>query len=95
MKRIYGAWYGTRQLSASEVDLFARLRATGDELIAALKDVENHVTEQHTHAQSTEDVPEMERLTRAEPFKWIESAQLSLETSLMYAARAIAQPTRD
>lgn len=93
MKRVFAAILGHRELTTVEVNLIAQLRKQANELGDLIRQVENHVSEQHEHAQASEDVDEMERLTNAEPFKWLESAKTSIQTGVMHAARALAQPT--
>jgi septal ring factor EnvC (AmiA/AmiB activator) len=75
------------------LELVTELRAKAAELRDVLARVELHISEQHEHAQTTEDLEEMQRLTNAEPFKWFESAKTHLQTGVMHAFRAVEQPT--
>jgi len=74
-------------------ELCAIVAAKAEELGALLASIEQHVSDQHIHAQACEDFVEMERLDAAAPFDWIAQARMSLRSGLMFAERAVQQPT--
>jgi hypothetical protein len=84
---------GYRDLSQSEVDLMNEIKAAGEKLGALLERVGAHVDEQFAKAKSTDDLAEMERLTKASPMRWHEDAERALQTGIMFAVRAVAQPS--
>lgn len=84
---------GYRELSQIEIDLMNDIKRKGEELKELLSRVGQHVEDQHAHAQSTKDITEMERLTEADPLRWHADAKHSLQSGIMMAVRAVAQPT--
>lgn len=94
MKTVCAAVLGDRELTTAEVELITQLRSKANEIGELLAQFEHHVTEQHEYAQTARDIEEMERLSSAEPFKWLDSAKQSLQVGIMHAARALAQPTQ-
>lgn len=84
---------GYRDLIQGEIDLINAIKAKGEELRELIDQVQTHVDDQYIHARTTGDVTEMERLQDADPARWHVDAKHSLQCGIMYAVRAIAQPT--
>lgn len=83
----------SRQQPKTEADLIDVVRAKAAELRELLQRIELHVDDQHLHAKSTSDIDEMQRLQDADPYRWIADAKHSLQSGIMFAERALAQPT--
>ena len=75
------------------LELVSEIRGKAAELRDVLARIELHISEQHQHAQATDDVEEMQRLHDAEPFHWFDAAKTNLQTGVMCALRAVEQPT--
>ena len=73
-------------------DLSGMVAAVSQQLRDLLREIETHVDEQHQHAKASMDVDEMQRLTDADPFRWLADARHSLQAGMMFAERAISQP---
>lgn len=74
-------------------DFTERLRKKAMELRELLQEIEGHVDDQHQHAKASSDIDEMQRLTDADPYRWIADAKHALSTGIMFAERAVTQPT--
>lgn len=72
--------------------LLEQIAQSGEALRELLREVELHLDAQHQHAQACEDFAEMERLTAAAPYRWLEDAERFLRSGMMWAARAVEQP---
>lgn len=70
------------------------LRTKAGELRELLQQIELHINEQHAHATATGDIDEMQRLQDSDPYRWLSDAKHSLQAGLMFAERAVAQPTQ-
>jgi hypothetical protein len=77
----------------TQTDLRALVRARAAELRELLQHIELHIDDQHQHAKAASDVDEMQRLQDADPYRWLADAKHSLQSGLMFAERAISQPT--
>ena len=89
---------GYRELTQNEIDLMNEVKALGSQMQAVFQKVKQHIENQkQTVAQRIEGAEaqwaEGSRLNAAEPEKWINLASDSGQTVLMYAMRAIGQPT--
>lgn len=84
---------GYRELSQQEIDLMNEIKLQGEKLRELLQRVGQHVDDQHAHAKAVGDMAEMERLTASAPLRWHEDAERTLQTGIMFAVRAVAQPT--
>ena len=87
---------GYRDLSQHEIDLMNAIKAKGEELGALLNQVDTHLELQRLAAeqQANEGKPnERTRLGGAQPYRWLAIARTDLQTGIMAAVRAIAQPT--
>jgi hypothetical protein len=69
------------------------LKAKGAEMRDLLQRIEMQLDDQHSHAKETSDVDEMQRLQDADPYRWLADAKHSIQSGLMFGARAISQPT--
>lgn len=76
----------------SNGDLIEDVRAKAAELRELLQRIELHVDEQHSHARDAADIDEMQRLQDADPYRWLADAKHSLQSGVMFAERAVAQP---
>lgn len=87
----------SRNKAGSPVEVDSDLSDVARELAGGLREllqrIELHIDDQHQHATATQDVEEMQRLTDADPYRWLADAKHSLQTGMMFAERAIAQPT--
>lgn len=88
---------GYRELTQAEIDLMNEIKAVGPVLEALFKKVKAHVAEQRKcaeHLAEHENNPaELERMNAANPEMWADWASGTTQTALMYATRAVAQPT--
>jgi Na+/phosphate symporter len=69
-----------------------RARELANQLSELMQYAQTHVEEQHAHAQGCRDIEEMQRLTDADPFRWLDDAKRSLQQGLMFLDRAMSQP---
>lgn len=81
------------QYSDTSVQFSDSLRTKAGELRELLQQIELHLNEQHAHASATRDIGEMQRLQEADPYRWLADAKHSLQAGLMFAERAVTQPT--
>ncbi|MEX3972242.1 Acb2/Tad1 domain-containing protein [Paraburkholderia caribensis] len=87
---------GYLELSQEEIDLMNRVKAEGVRLQALVVDLKQHVTNQYTAASGMDRVDQEEehaRLLTANPYAWINLAEMELQTALMKLTRSVAQPT--
>jgi len=87
----YAALVDLVQNESSNLRTMLRMRAA--ELRELLQRIELHIDDQHQHAKATSDVDEMQRLTDADPYRWLADAKHSLQSGVMFADRALSQPT--
>lgn len=85
---------GYRELDQEEIDLMNEIKALGPQVENVLKKVEEHVANQR-HAiaggSPTASVDE-QRMDNATPERFLALAKTDIQTGLMYATRAVAQP---
>jgi hypothetical protein len=87
---------GYRDLSQHEIDLMNAIKAKGEELGALLNQLDTHLELQKLAAEqdAKDGKPnERTRLGCAQPYRWLAIARTDLQTGIMAAVRAIAQPT--
>ena len=90
---------GYRDLTQQEIDLMNDIKAKGEELGALLDKLSTHVEMQRSEAiRAGSGKPgdingELQRIDRAQPGRWLSIARTDLQTGIMAAVRAIAQPT--
>lgn len=95
---------GYRELSQAEIDLMNEIKALGPQVEAVMLKVKAHIKAQRTRLDPDGDEAistqmekfiqeEKERLDAADPEKWVGWASDTMQTALMYATRAVAQPT--
>lgn len=79
---------GYRELDQTEIDLMNKVKALGPLIEHVLSQIEAHVADQK---QSETDTGH-QRMTNATPQRFLALAKTDLQTGLMYATRAVAQP---
>lgn len=91
---------GYRELTQAEIDLMNEIKALGAAIEPVMRKVRAHIDAQYARLQSSDDEPmaqemkdELQRLSDADPIKWINWASDGMQANLMYATRAVAQPT--
>ena len=87
---------GYRDLSQHEIDLMNAIKAKGEEFGALLNQLDTHLELQRLEAQKQRDdgkPNENTRLGSAQPYRWLAIARTDLQTGIMAAVRAVAQPT--
>lgn len=87
---------GYRELSEAEIALMNRVKETGVALESLIADLRAHAAEQYAKldAMSGEDRDaELQRLLKADPYRWIYAAEGELQTAMMKLTRSVAQPT--
>jgi hypothetical protein len=90
---------GYRDLSQHEIDLMNAIKAKGEELDALLNQARTHLEIQRSEAIKAGSVQpgdinsELQRIDRAQPVRWLSIARTDLQTGIMAAVRAVAQPT--
>lgn len=87
---------GYRDLSQDDIDLMNRLKEKGEELRALLDETSTRLEGQCEYAdvlQGQGDRSERDRQDEAQPFRWLAIARTDLQTGIMAAVRAIAQPS--
>ncbi len=87
---------GYRELTQHEIDLMNKVKCVGLQLTELVDEVRLHVESQKESAvayaaEGEED--ENDRLIAAEPEKWLDTGESSLQMGLMFLTRAVAQPT--
>lgn len=80
---------GYRELNQEEIDLMNRYKEIGEQLESLFEETEKHLGNQ-AQRSSPEDYA---RICLAEPNKWLAGGKEDIQTGLMKAVRAIAQPT--
>lgn len=78
--------------NGAAVCLSDMLLARAAELRELLQQIELQIDEQHEHAKASEDIDEMQRLTDADPYRWLADAKHAMQSGLMFAERATCQP---
>lgn len=84
---------GYRELNQTEINLMNEIKALGPQIEAVIHKVLLHVEAQRKIASQTGDQEVMDRLSDATPERFLALAKTDFQTALMYATRAVAQPT--
>lgn len=87
---------GYRELSQEEIDLMNEIKAAGEALRPLLNKIKAHVAAQRYAATvdaEQGDSYEKDRMDAADPEMWADWAYCTAQNALMYATRAVAQPT--
>lgn len=94
---------GYRELTQTEIDLMNKIKALGPQIEDVLEEMRNHVESQRQLAADLlkMDAPDskkfgaeiQQRLQDATPERFLALAKTDFQTALMYATRAVAQPT--
>lgn len=84
---------GYRDLSQAEIDLMNEVKAKGEELRALVKKIRETIVPQA--AQIADSGPDSSLIEHEadHPEYWLRHADGTFRTALMFATRAIAQPT--
>lgn len=95
--------HGDRELTQAEIDLMNEIKELGTQIEPVMKKIRAHIDRQYQEmkeaqvsgdpAQIEKADAEMARLLDADPYKWINWASDSIQSNLMLATRAVAQPT--
>ena len=80
---------GYRELTQTEIDLMNQVKALGVQIEDVLLQVDNHIRSQRGVSKP---VAETNRMNNATPERFLALAKTELQTGLMYATRAVAQP---
>ncbi|WEI18177.1 hypothetical protein PY247_18190 [Acinetobacter proteolyticus] len=84
---------GYRDLTQPEVDLLNEIKTQGENLQVLAEKIANHVHQQFQTAFDNSDAGEDQRLTKAQPDRWINTGVTQLQQGLMALTRAVGQPT--
>lgn len=87
---------GYRELSQEEIDLMNEVKALGPKIEEVLMKLGTHISEQRNSCKEStinedEDLVSG-RMNNATPERFLALAKTELQTGLMYATRAVAQP---
>lgn len=77
---------GYRELNQKEIDLMNMVKALGPQIELVLRAIGEHLLEQE------KDNSNHARIDNATPERFLALAKTDLQTGLMYATRAVAQP---
>jgi hypothetical protein len=84
---------GYRELCQEEIDLMNKVKALGVGIESVLIEVSNHIKAQRDGVYKAGGIPLVEaRMDNATPERFLALAKTDLQTALMYATRAVAQP---
>lgn len=81
---------GYRELSQEEIDLMNEIKALGPKIEDVLIKVGKHIEKQNSEGESDEAVAL--RLHQSTAYRFLALSKTELQTGLMYATRAVAQP---
>lgn len=89
---------GYRDLSQAEIDLMNAIKSKAEEVKVLIVLVQEHLNEQDNAAYTassdfSEYTPEQQRLLEAEAYKWLGTAEETLQVGFMKLVRSVAQPT--
>lgn len=82
-----------RQNAQHGGELLRRINAMRAELGELLQEIELHIDDQHQHAKESGDIDEQQRLQECDAYRWHADAKHSLQAGVMFAERAVKQPT--
>jgi len=81
---------GYRELDQEEIDLMNEIKALGPQIEGVLVKVDAHICK--LNKQSTMDEALQLRLHQSTAYRFLDLAKTEMQTGLMYATRAVAQP---
>ncbi|MCU4306221.1 hypothetical protein KTH06_10305 [Acinetobacter ursingii] len=84
---------GYRQLSQVETDLINEIKAQGEAIESLTNKLRDHICDQFQTSFDNDDGDEDQRLTKAQPDKWLNAGITNIQQGLMALTRAVAQPT--
>lgn len=85
---------GYRELDQVEIDIMNEVKALGPAIEGVLNKIANHIDNerQSTGGDGCDDETARKRMENATPERFLAMAKTELQTGLMYATRAVAQP---
>ena len=84
---------GYRELSKEEIALMNEVKALGVQIENVLLTVGNHILAQRDASRIQGGVPSVDaRMNNATPERFLATAKTQIQTGLMLATRAVAQP---
>jgi len=81
---------GYRELNQEEIDLMNDVKALGPEIEGVLLKIQGHIEALNEISKTDETVAL--RLENSTAYRFLAMAKTDLQTGLMYATRAVAQP---
>jgi len=81
---------GYRELDKTEIDLMNEVKALGPEIEGVLIKINEHIS--NLNEASKDDEALQCRLHQSTAYRFLAMAKTELQTGLMYATRAVAQP---
>ena len=81
---------GYRELDQEEIDLMNEIKALGPEIEGVLLKVDAHIAKLN-ELSKTDDALQL-RLHQSTAYRFLSMAKTEMQTGLMYATRAVAQP---
>lgn len=81
---------GYRELDQEDIDLMNEIKALGPEIENVLIKISTHIEKQNNQGELDEKVAL--RLHQSTAYRFLALAKTELQTGLMYATRAVAQP---
>lgn len=92
-----------RELTQAEIDLMNEIKELGTQIEPLMKKIRAHIDAQHEKVKQDEAsgvevlvqnaADENARLVDADPYHWLNWASSGFQSNLMFATRAVAQPT--
>ena len=83
---------GYRELDQKEIDLMNKVKSLGPQIEEVLVEIEAHIAQQRKTTGEMESEDGILQMVNATPERFLALAKTELQTGLMYATRAIAQP---
>ena len=84
---------GYRDLTQPEIDLLNEIKSVGENLQVLAEKIANHVSQQYQTAFDNSDAAEDQRLTKAQPDRWLGIGVVQIQQGLMALTRSVGQPT--
>jgi len=81
---------GYRELNQEEIDLMNEIKALGPQVEGVLLKVDAHIAKLNELSKTDEDL--QLRLHHSTAYRFLAMATTEMQTGLMYATRAVAQP---
>lgn len=81
---------GYRELNQEEIDLMNEIKALGPEVEGVLLKVDAHISKLNELSKTDKSIHQ--RLHQSTAYRFLSMAKTDMQTGLMYATRAVAQP---